>query len=288
MTTPTNTSVQPGAAGAQQRIMVPPPGDPWAGQAASYDGARPMPPSLLVDILTQFIRTPHPDTVVDLGSGTGLSTVIWGGRAQRVVGIEPNEDMRAQAMRRLATSPHAASVCFHAGAAHRTDFPDASVDIATCAQSFHWMEPVATLAEVARVLRPGGLFAAYDYDWPPLIDWELDRVYQDFDQRLDALTRERRGGELGPRWPKDQHLVRVRASGHFRLVREIVVHHQEQGDADRYIGLIMSGEYGHQSRLGTVTAREVEFDRLEQAAHRRIGSTPVPWYFSYRAILAVR
>ena len=42
----------------------------------------------------------------------------------------------------------------------------ASADIVTCSQSFHWMEPEPTLAEIARILRPGGVFAAYDYDWP--------------------------------------------------------------------------------------------------------------------------
>jgi hypothetical protein len=32
----------------------------------------------------------------------------------------------------------------------------------TVSQAFHWMDPTATLAEIARILRPGGLFAVYD------------------------------------------------------------------------------------------------------------------------------
>src|SRR5262249_48629656 len=59
------------------------------------------------------------------------------------------------------------------------------------AQSFHWMEPTATLAEIARILRPGGLFAAYDYDWPPAIQWELDRLAQEGSLRFVELVRER-------------------------------------------------------------------------------------------------
>lgn len=72
--------------------------DVWTGKANSYDRARPTPPPALLDLLTQLIRLPHPSLVVDLGSGTGLSTAIWGERAERVIGIEPNADMREAAV----------------------------------------------------------------------------------------------------------------------------------------------------------------------------------------------
>jgi protein-L-isoaspartate O-methyltransferase len=68
----------------------------WTGKASSYDRARPTPPPALLDLLTQLIHLPHPALVVDVGSGTGLSTAIWGERAQLVIGIEPNADMRKE------------------------------------------------------------------------------------------------------------------------------------------------------------------------------------------------
>ena len=70
----------------------------WTGKASSYDRVRPTPPPALLDLLTQLIDMPHPALVVDLGSGTGLSTAIWGERAERVIGIEPNADMRKEAI----------------------------------------------------------------------------------------------------------------------------------------------------------------------------------------------
>ena len=70
----------------------------WTGKARNYDQVRPTPPSALLDLLTQLIHMPHPTLVVDLGSGTGLSTAIWGERAERVIGIEPNTDMRQEAI----------------------------------------------------------------------------------------------------------------------------------------------------------------------------------------------
>ena len=59
----------------------------------------------------------------------------------------------------------------------------------TCAQSLHHVEPEGTLAEIGRILRVGGVFAAYDYDWPvgPGVVFSLDPTYN-VTTRNDALT----------------------------------------------------------------------------------------------------
>ncbi|HEX4208611.1 MAG TPA: class I SAM-dependent methyltransferase [Ktedonobacteraceae bacterium] len=163
----------------------------WTGEAVRYDRTRPTPPLALLDILTQLIHMPCPALVVDLGSGTGLSTMIWSNRAQHVIGIEPNTDLRTQAIRKIENYQHVAHIEYRDGVSNRTDLPDASTDIVTCAQSFHWMEPTSTLAEIARILRPGGLFAAYDYSWPPTLNWELEQVYLEVDERFEVLEQER-------------------------------------------------------------------------------------------------
>ena len=260
----------------------------WTGEANRYDRTRPTPPPALLDLLTQLIGMPRPALVVDLGSGTGLSTAIWGERAERVIGIEPNADMRTQAVRKLEHHPYAAHIEYHEGVAHRTGLPDGCADIVTCAQSLHWMEPASTLAEVARILRPGGLFAAYDYDWPPALHWELEQVYQEVDQRFTELVQERGLGQNLQRWSKDRHLERMRDSAHFRFTREVVLHHIEQGDAARFMELILTNAYSHQFKLKTITAQEIAFDRLTQAALQHMGSNPIPWYLSYRVRIGVK
>ena len=98
----------------------------------------------------------RPRLVVDLGSGTGLSTRVWADRAEEVVGIEPNARMAEQA--RLVT--RAPNVRYVDSFAAETSLPAGAADIVTCSQAFHWMEPGAVLAEAARILRPGGVFAA--------------------------------------------------------------------------------------------------------------------------------
>jgi predicted O-methyltransferase YrrM len=85
----------------------------WTGKASSYDRVRPTPPPALLDLLTQLIGMQYPALVVDLGSGTGLSTAIWGERAERVIGIEPNADMRTDGDpgRDRADSPTRRTLC---------------------------------------------------------------------------------------------------------------------------------------------------------------------------------
>lgn len=262
--------------------------DIWTGFASSYDRARPTPPPALLDLLTQLIGMPRPTLVVDMGSGTGLSTAIWGERVEQVIGIEPNADMRTQAVRKVEGHPYAATITYREGVAHQTGLSDACADIVTAAQSFHWMEPTSTLAEVARILRPGGLFAAYDYDWPPALNWELEQVYQEIDNHFNELVHKR--GLTGnlPRWPKETHLDRMRDSGHFRFTREILLHHVEQGDAARFLEMILTNAYSHQFKLNTITEQEIGFDRLTRAASQFLGSKSIPWYFSYRVCIGIK
>ncbi len=260
----------------------------WAEEAPLYSQTRPAAPRALIDILTQLIYTPHPNLVVDLGSGTGLSTLVWSDRAERVIGIEPSDEMRYEAMRALEANPQVKNVSYQSGAAGQTGLADSSVDIVTCAQSFHWMEPASTLAEIARVLRPGGVFAAYDYDWPPIVGWELEKAYEEFEERFDNLMEMRGGGSRAPRWAKSGHLEHIRASGHFRFTRELLLHHREEGDASRFFDLMMTNGYSFHIGQGLISAAELKVDKLRDAAVQFIGEKAIPFYFSYRVRLGVK
>ncbi len=257
----------------------------WTGKASNYDRVRPTPPPELLDLLTQLIGTPRPALVVDLGSGTGLSTAIWAERADRVIGIEPNADMRQEATCKVEDHPYAAHIEYREGLAHETGLPDACADIVIAAQSFHWMEPTSTLAEIARILRPGGLFAAYDYDTPPTIHWELDRLTQEMTSRMMARIRERGLPQNINIWPRNKSLEPLRECGHFRFTREVLLHHIEQGDATRYLAMTQSSAFSNQPQFSD---EEIGFDRLRQAAFRYIGNEPIPWYMSYRVRVGVK
>ncbi|HEX3641950.1 MAG TPA: class I SAM-dependent methyltransferase [Ktedonobacteraceae bacterium] len=258
----------------------------WSENAAGYDAYRPQAPTVLPDILTQLIQEPNPSLVVDIGCGTGLSTFLWAERAQQVIGIEPNENMRRQAEAR-SIDLDTKNVQFYAGLSTRTGLPDDCASIVTCSQSLHWMEPEPTFAEIKRILRPGGLFAAYDYDWPPTIHWEVEAAYNALVERVDKIIDELGGEEGVQRWSKKQHLERIRASGQFRYVKELLVHNSEMGDAERFIGMVSSNRVGRVLKQA-VSRENLGFDRFKATIRRVLSDEPVPWYFSYHVRLGIK
>lgn len=209
------------------------------GFAALYDQHRPEAPGAVVEILEGYLER-KPQLVMDLGCGTGLSTLIWNGHAERVIGVEPNDGMREQAEAKLHSSG-ADTIIFVKGFSNQLDAADESVDLITCSQSFHWMEPVSTLQEANRVLKPGGVFAAFDCDWPPVIGWRLEQEYMRLIAAGDELLERLEPPDSGAvKRDKDKHLATLRESGVFRYTREIVFHHQEDCTAERFIGLALS------------------------------------------------
>ncbi|HYA33994.1 MAG TPA: class I SAM-dependent methyltransferase, partial [Candidatus Binataceae bacterium] len=225
--------------------------------------------------------------VVDLGSGTGLSSLIWADRAASVIGVEPSRDMRIQAGAR-AEKAHAERVSFVEGLSVATGLSDGCADIVTCSQSLHWMEPEGTFAEVARILRDGGIFAAYDCDWPPTLNVDAERAYEECRAKAGRIEAERGISPHVHQWRKSEHLDRISASGRFRYAREVLVHHVESGGAERLVGLMLSqGEIAALLKHG-LTEDEIGITDLRQAARRALGDSIVPWYWSYRIRMAVK
>jgi len=259
----------------------------FTGYAGCYDAYRPAPPAVLAEILAQLAQVARPGLVVDLGSGTGLSASYWAERAEAVVGIEPSLDMRRQAEARTT----AGNVRYQEGFSTATGLPDGCADIVTCSQSLHWMEPEPTFAEVARILRPGGVFAAYDCDWPPTVNWEAEAADQEIQEtvrRAEAIGAERGWYAGVQRWEKKGHLERMRGSNRFHFVKEILVHSIETGNAERLVGLCRSqGSVATLLKHG-MTEAEVGLDALRRAAERALGDDTVPWYWSYRVRVALR
>jgi SAM-dependent methyltransferase len=96
--------------------------------------------------------------VADVGAGTGISSKMFLDAGYRVTAVEPNAPMRAAAERWLQAYENFDAVD---GRADATGLPDASVDLVTVAQAFHWFDQEATRREFARILRPRGLAAIW-------------------------------------------------------------------------------------------------------------------------------
>lgn len=264
----------------------------FSGIAAEYDAARPRPPAELAEVLTQWSGAGEPD-VVDVGAGTGLSALLWAGRARQVTAVEPGEEMRAVAMRRLGLAPgaggggqQAAGTRFvvAAGSAEATGLPGGCADIVTASQAMHWFDAARALPEIARILRPGGVFAAYDCDWPPCIDWEVDAAYAAFSERMGQLEIAR---GLRPPHAGKRHLDRIRESGLFRHATEIAVHSREQGDARRLADVALSQGGTVALLQAGASEDEIGLTALREVAARRLAA-PRTWWWTYRIRMAVR
>jgi len=94
-----------------------------------------------------------PKDVLDLGAGTGKLTRQLVARGHRVTAVEPSREMSAQLSAVLPSVPT------HVAGAEAIPLPDASFDVVTVAQAFHWFDQARALPEIARVLRPHGVLA---------------------------------------------------------------------------------------------------------------------------------
>ena len=142
------------------------------GAAADvYERARPGYPSDAVDRMLP----PGARRVLDLGAGTGKFTRSLVERGLEVVAVEPLEGMRAELARVL---PEVEAL---EGTAESIPLPDASVDVVTAAQAWHWVDEERAVPEVARVLRPGGVLS---------LVWNIRDAEVDWVRRLGRVINE--------------------------------------------------------------------------------------------------
>lgn len=207
----------------------------FTGFADVYDEARPHMPLYPVQVICRYLGK-NPETVVDLGCGTGLSTEVWQSVCENITGVEPSGDMLE-----IANKKANASMKFIRAFSDNTGLPNDFADVVICSQSFHWMEPCATLAEVNRILKKGGIFATVDCDWPPVTKWQAEKAYMKLYEKvkeIEALTPEIK--ETFVRYPKDKHLKNIAQSGYFGYSRELLFSNTEKCTKERFEKIILS------------------------------------------------
>jgi SAM-dependent methyltransferase len=147
--------------------------------ADAYERGRPeYPPEAVAHVLQEF-RIGPASTVLDLAAGTGKFTRQLVPSGARVVAVEPVAGMRAKLTEQVP------GVTPLEGTAEAIPLPDGTVDAVTVAQAFHWFQGTEALAEIRRVLRPGGGLA---------LIWNVRDESVDWVRRLSDLMDPHGGG----------------------------------------------------------------------------------------------
>jgi SAM-dependent methyltransferase len=143
----------------------------FARSADAYERGRPGYPDASIRFVVDLL--PRGATALDLAAGTGKLTRPLIAAGLDVIAVEPVNEMRA-------LLPGAALD----GTAEAIPVDDRAVDGVTVGQAFHWFDGDAALAEIARVLRPGGLLALF---------WNRRVADDPVNRAIDAIVDPHRG-----------------------------------------------------------------------------------------------
>jgi ubiquinone/menaquinone biosynthesis C-methylase UbiE len=126
--------------------------------------------------------------VLDLGCGTGIAARSIAGRAGfagSVLGIDLSDYLARAAAMLAADEGLGDRVRFTAGDSHALDLPEASFDAVVAHTLFsHLEDPAKVLAEMRRVLRPGGVIGIFDGDYASLT---FDLGEEDRSRQMDEV-----------------------------------------------------------------------------------------------------
>ena len=232
----------------------------FSATAERYHAFRPSYPPALVDWILGLPGLPAEPAVADVACGTGITTRLLAARECDVVGIDPNEDM-------LAFARAEGGARFLKGQAEDTGLPSSSVDLVTVGQGFHWFDQAAALAEMGRLLRPGGWCAAF---------WNT-RARSAFLDGYERLLTERSSEYARIRTP-EQTIEDIRAAPGVRSARTAEFANAQVLDRAGLFGRAHSSSYvahGVADRQGFDRALSELFD-----AHQAAGVVQ----FAYRTL----
>jgi SAM-dependent methyltransferase len=225
----------------------------FAGAAAAYERGRPGYPEAAIAWLESELGLSAGAPVLDLGAGTGKLTRLLLARGLDVVAVEPLDAMRAEMLRVVP------GVRALAGVAEAIPLPDASVAAVLAGEAFHWFDLEPALAEVRRVLTPGGGLGVL---------WNVPRWEGEWVQPVgEAITRHRAARkhpwERGKPWALDE---RIHDRADWEAVRTEHFEHEQRSTRAEFIDNVSSmsfiGALGDAERAAALA----EVDRV-LAAH---------------------
>jgi len=125
----------------------------FSDRVENYVKYRPSYPVEVLDILKSGCDLDADTVIADMGSGTGILAKLFLENGNRVLAVEPNDDMREAARDFLGKYSGFTSI---SATAENSQLADNSVDLIVAGQAFHWFDVAKSKLEFLRILRPGG------------------------------------------------------------------------------------------------------------------------------------
>ncbi len=189
-----------------------------------YDEVRPDYPEVSIATIVAAFGLNRSSRVLDLGAGTGIFTRQLQAHVGEVVAVEPSSSMRETM---IATTP---GVTVLDGRDDAVPLEDASVDAVVVAQAFHWFDAPRALAEIHRVLVPGGGLALIWNERDESIDW------------MAALTVAMRWDVHRP-YSSNGDVARVVGEGPFEDVQRHQFEHRQWLTRDQVYRRVLTTSY---------------------------------------------
>ena len=125
----------------------------FSNRVENYVNYRPPYPVEIIPFLKEEGILTSESVIADIGSGTGISAVLFLKNGNVVYGIEPNPEMRHAAQKQLKTYTN---FCSTNAIAENTKLPTEEIDLIIVGQAFHWFDKDKSKIEFKRILKPGG------------------------------------------------------------------------------------------------------------------------------------
>jgi SAM-dependent methyltransferase len=203
----------------------------FSDRAEDYAKYRPHYSPDIITALQQACGLQPEHVIADVGCGPGMLAEIFLQNGNRVIGVEPNREMRLAGEKYLAAYPNFSMVD---GSAEATTLAPRSVDFVIAGQAFHWFRPREARVEFARILKPGG--------WAVLVWHDRDSQSTPFLHAYEAFVRQH-----STDYERVTHrLINYATLQHFfglHRMQQIQQHNRQQLDFDALRGRLLSSSY---------------------------------------------
>ena len=190
----------------------------FSSAAKLYQQVRPSYPQSIALWLQDRLQLSSETKLLDLGSGTGKFLPYLQQITQHIIAVEPIDEMLAQLEQAY---PNVQTL---QAFSHNIPIQAETVNVVTCAQSFHWFANIETLTEIHRILKPNGYL---------VLIWNQRDIGVNWVKALANLISPFEGDT--PRYHSNLWQKAFQQQSLFKLYQETTIPHLHHGTVEQVV-----------------------------------------------------